>query len=63
MIKQLLLSLWVVRIGACTDCRNDWAKFRAGTIDIEDFAAVNEELAPTVSTLTWTRLMSRAQIV
>ncbi|KAK9422644.1 hypothetical protein SUNI508_00507 [Seiridium unicorne] len=39
-----------VRIGACTDCRNNWAKFRAGTIDIEDIAALNEELAPTGGT-------------
>ncbi|CAN9172058.1 unnamed protein product [Alternaria sp. RS040] len=37
------------RIGACTDCRNNWAKFRAGTIDIEDISAINDELAPTVS--------------
>lgn len=36
------------RIGACTDCRNNWAKFRAGTLDIEDISALNEELAPTV---------------
>ncbi|KAK3312625.1 dihydroxy-acid/6-phosphogluconate dehydratase [Apodospora peruviana] len=39
-----------VRIGACTDCRNNWAKFRAGTIDIEDISALNEELAPTGGT-------------
>ncbi|KAI1856824.1 hypothetical protein JX265_011465 [Neoarthrinium moseri] len=39
-----------VRIGACTDCRNNWAKFRAGTIDIEDIAELNEELAPTAGT-------------
>lgn len=38
-----------MRIGACTDCRNNWASFRAGTIDIEDIAAINDELAPTVS--------------
>lgn len=38
-----------VRIGACTDCRNNWAKFRAGQIDLEDISAANEELAPTVS--------------
>lgn len=38
-----------VRIGACTDCRNNWAKFRAGALDIEDISALNEELAPTVS--------------
>jgi dihydroxyacid dehydratase/phosphogluconate dehydratase len=24
-----------VRIGACTDCRKNWAKFRAGTIDMD----------------------------
>lgn len=38
-----------VRIGACTDCRNNWAKYRAGTLDIEDISAINDELAPTVS--------------
>jgi dihydroxy-acid dehydratase len=40
------------RVGACTDCRSNWAKFRAGTIDIEDISALNEELAPTVSILS-----------
>ena len=39
------------RIGACTDCRNNWAAFRAKEIDIEEIAAINEELAPTVRTL------------
>ncbi|KAB5585079.1 dihydroxy-acid/6-phosphogluconate dehydratase [Coniochaeta sp. 2T2.1] len=39
-----------VRIGACTDCRSNWAKFRAGAIDIEEIAAINEELAPTAGT-------------
>ncbi|UNI13930.1 Dihydroxy-acid dehydratase [Purpureocillium takamizusanense] len=38
------------RIGACTDCRSNWARFRAGTIDIEDISAVNDELAPTAGT-------------
>jgi len=37
------------RIGACTDCRNNWAAFRAGSIDVEEISAINEELAPTVS--------------
>jgi dihydroxy-acid dehydratase len=37
-----------VRIGACTDCRTNWAAFRAGTIDVESISAINEELAPTV---------------
>lgn len=36
------------RVGACTDCRSSWAKFRAGTMDIEEISAINEELAPTV---------------
>ncbi|RAH39685.1 putative dihydroxy-acid dehydratase [Aspergillus brunneoviolaceus CBS 621.78] len=38
------------RIGACTDCRNNWASYRAGTIDMEEIGAINEELAPTVGT-------------
>ncbi|KAF2648474.1 dihydroxy-acid and 6-phosphogluconate dehydratase [Lophiostoma macrostomum CBS 122681] len=38
------------RIGACTDCRNNWAKFRAGTIDVEEISAINDELAPTAGT-------------
>lgn len=39
-----------VRIGACTDCRSNWAAYRAGTMDIEEIAAINEELAPTAGT-------------
>ncbi|GAW25652.1 putative dihydroxy-acid dehydratase [Rosellinia necatrix] len=39
-----------VRIGACTDCRNNWASYRAGTIDIEEIGMINEELAPTGGT-------------
>ncbi|KAJ7802859.1 dihydroxy-acid/6-phosphogluconate dehydratase [Mycena olivaceomarginata] len=38
------------RIGACTDCRNNWAAYRAGVMDIEDIAAINDELAPTSGT-------------
>jgi dihydroxy-acid dehydratase len=37
------------RLGACTDCRNNWADYRAGKIDMEDISMLNEELAPTVS--------------
>ena len=44
------------RIGACTDCRNNWASYRAGTIDVEEIAAINEELAPTVSISYFTLL-------
>ncbi len=36
------------RIGACTDCRNNWASYRAGQIDMEEIADINEELAPSV---------------
>ncbi|KAI1392726.1 dihydroxy-acid and 6-phosphogluconate dehydratase [Hypoxylon trugodes] len=39
-----------VRIGACTDCRNNWANYRAGVIDIEEIAALNEELVPSAGT-------------
>ncbi|KAK4574182.1 hypothetical protein LTR86_001943 [Recurvomyces mirabilis] len=38
------------RIGACTDCRNNWAAYRAGQLDMEDIIGINEELAPTVGT-------------
>ncbi|PWY82068.1 dihydroxy-acid and 6-phosphogluconate dehydratase [Aspergillus heteromorphus CBS 117.55] len=38
------------RIGACTDCRNNWASYRAGKIDIEEIMEINEELAPTIGT-------------
>lgn len=37
-----------VRVGACTDCRSNWAKFRGGAIDVETISAINDELAPTV---------------
>ncbi|KAK7727034.1 hypothetical protein SLS57_003064 [Botryosphaeria dothidea] len=39
-----------VRLGACTDCRNNWAAYRAGEIDVEEIAGVNDELAPTSGT-------------
>ncbi|ERS97525.1 dihydroxy-acid dehydratase [Sporothrix schenckii ATCC 58251] len=38
------------RIGACTDCRSNWAAYRGGALAIEDVAALNEELAPTAGT-------------
>lgn len=37
-----------VRVGACTDCRSNWAAYRAGEMDVEEIAEVNDELAPTV---------------
>ena len=38
------------RVGACTDCRRYWGKFRAGEIDAEETAAVNNQLVPSVGT-------------
>ncbi|KFY41524.1 hypothetical protein V494_02947 [Pseudogymnoascus sp. VKM F-4513 (FW-928)] len=38
------------RLGACTDCRSNWAAYRAGTLDVEDISMLNEELAPTAGT-------------
>ncbi|KAJ9621214.1 hypothetical protein H2203_007266 [Taxawa tesnikishii (nom. ined.)] len=38
------------RLGACTDCRNNWASYRAGVIDMEEISSINEELAPTAGT-------------
>ncbi|KAH7121470.1 dehydratase family-domain-containing protein [Dactylonectria macrodidyma] len=39
-----------VIIEACTDCRNNWASYRAGAIEIEDISAINNELGPTAGT-------------
>ena len=38
------------RIGACTDCRRYWAKYRRGEIDHEQIQAVEGQLAPTPGT-------------
>jgi dihydroxy-acid dehydratase len=37
-------------LGACTDCRRLWAKYRAGEIDDHEIEAVNGRLAPSVGT-------------
>jgi dihydroxy-acid dehydratase len=37
-------------LGACTDCRRFWAKFRAGDITEPEIEALNERLAPTPGT-------------
>jgi dihydroxy-acid dehydratase len=37
-------------LGACTDCRRLWAKYRAGDIDDKEIEAVNGRLAPSVGT-------------
>ena len=38
------------RLGACTDCRRYWAKFRAGEVDQEEIDAVERRLASTAGT-------------
>jgi dihydroxy-acid dehydratase len=38
------------RVGACTDCRRYWAKFRADEIDEDEINEVNNQLVPTVGT-------------
>jgi dihydroxy-acid dehydratase len=37
-------------LGACTDCRRLWAKYRAGEMDRAEIEAVNARLAPSVGT-------------
>jgi dihydroxy-acid dehydratase len=38
------------RVGACTDCRKFWARYRAGEVDQEEINKVNNELVPGVGT-------------
>jgi dihydroxy-acid dehydratase len=38
------------RLGACTDCRRFWAKYRAGEIDSEEIDVVEQRLASTAGT-------------
>ena len=38
------------RVGACTDCRRYWAKFRAGEIDEVEKDEVNDQLVASVGT-------------
>src|SRR3954447_16976741 len=38
------------RLGACTDCRGFWAKYRAGTVDSEEIAEVEGRLSVTAGT-------------
>jgi dihydroxy-acid dehydratase len=38
------------RVGACTDCRGYWGKFRAGEIDLEEIGNVGNELVPSGGT-------------
>ena len=38
------------RVGACTDCRRFWGNYRAGEIDEDEIADVNDQLVPSVGT-------------
>jgi dihydroxy-acid dehydratase len=38
------------RLGACTDCRRFWARYRAGDIDAEEISEVEGQLAVTAGT-------------
>ncbi|MGE0241968.1 MAG: dihydroxy-acid dehydratase, partial [Parvibaculaceae bacterium] len=38
------------RLGACTDCRRFWAKYRAGDIDRQEIDMVEQRLASTAGT-------------
>ncbi|MCW5635948.1 MAG: dihydroxy-acid dehydratase, partial [Rubrivivax sp.] len=38
------------RVGACTDCRRWWARFRAQEVEAGEIAVVNEQLVPSVGT-------------
>jgi dihydroxy-acid dehydratase len=38
------------RLGACTDCRRYWARYRAGEVDEREINAVNAQLCPSAGT-------------
>ncbi len=38
------------RLGACTDCRRMWGRYRAGEIDRQEIDAIGNELVPTAGT-------------
>lgn len=38
------------RLGACTDCRSFWGKYRAGTVDLDEIQAVEGRLSVTAGT-------------
>ena len=38
------------RVGACTDCRRFWARYRAEEIDADEVASVNDRLVASVGT-------------
>ncbi|MBQ2259842.1 MAG: dihydroxy-acid dehydratase [Loktanella sp.] len=38
------------KVGACTDCRRFWAAYRAGEVDDQEIADVNDQLVPGTGT-------------
>ncbi len=38
------------RLGACTDCRRFWGKYRAGEIDADEIAQITDQLVPSAGT-------------
>ena len=38
------------RVGACTDCRRFWGRYRADEIDADEIASVNDKLVASVGT-------------
>ncbi|MDA7947037.1 MAG: dihydroxy-acid dehydratase [Hyphomicrobiaceae bacterium] len=38
------------RVGACTDCRHFWARFRAGEVEEEQLPDITDQLGPTPGT-------------
>lgn len=38
------------KVGACTDCRRFWGRYRAGEIDDQEIAEVNDKLVPGTGT-------------
>jgi dihydroxy-acid dehydratase len=46
------------RLGACTDCRRFWAKYRAGEIGVDEIAEIEGKLATTAGTCAVMRTAS-----
>ena len=40
------------RLGACTDCRRIWGRFRASEIDLDELGEINDRLVSSVGTCT-----------
>src|SRR5215217_1396233 len=47
------------RVGACTDCRRYWARYRAGEIDAEETSDVNDQLVASVGTCSVMGILSK----